>query len=386
MTLRIVVLVLGCIPDAAGFSSPVIKARLHVGSHTAGRDITRIESDECHANVGCVIDTLQRNYPTILREAPDLSMFAINVVLTHAETGSRLEGLDRYAYIFSMLRFLRNSTMTKDEVTHRVVMGSSACTGGETTIRVRWNAKLWCDLRSVLPGMPLAIDEAPNVHVDGVSTYRLNATGFVTRHELEDVEVTPPALQQAFTIFTSSWAVVGEPVGDVPAPASIGRFFGFLPALDDVRGTGSAGEPGAAPGAAADGSCGLGETLLLDETPMERAARERGEDAEKARRLRELRSPRAEKKRGGLLGALKAPRTPQSCESNYDCERPLVCCDLLVARVCCSSGMMIGAPPSLGLQPELIPVPVPVDADDGPLGGRGGAGARGGGGNGYPPL
>ena len=100
------------------FASPVIKSGpvLHVGTPAAAglsidavREMTRTESDECHANVGSVIDTLRRDYPTMLNEAPDLSMFKSNVQLTHAESGRRLEGLDQYARIFSMLRFIRAS-------------------------------------------------------------------------------------------------------------------------------------------------------------------------------------------------------------------------------------------------------------------------------------
>ena len=63
-------------------------------------------------------------------------------------------------------------------------------------------------------------------------------------------------------------------------------------------------------------------------------------------------------------------------------------CDLVVTRICCSSGQMIGAPSGrdggdLALQPSLIPVP--VDADDGGPPGVPGAGPGNyGPGNGYP--
>jgi len=384
---RLLAAYLGCMPAAAGFASPVMRAGPVLPIGTLGatglrfdqvRDATRIESDECHANVGCVIDTLRRDYPSLLREEPDLSMFTSDVELVHADSGTRLEGLDQYARLLHMLRFMRNSTLTKDEVTHRIVLGGVACTGGETTIRVRWNAKLWMhDLRTAL--MPSAAEERSNVQIDGISIYRLNATGFIFRHELESIEVTPSALQHVFKpVWT--WAVVGAPSAEVPAPAGLGaRFFASPPPLSE-NGGGSRSE-GERDGLTRTAACDGGDIATRQETPMERAARERAEDSEKVRRLSELRSPRAEEKRPGLLGSLKLPRAPESCESNYDCERPLVCCDLVVARVCCSSGHMIGAPPpSVGLQPEPVRVPV----DDGPWDGGRGAGAPGGGGNGYP--
>ena len=97
---------------------------------------------------------------------------------------------------------------------------------------------------------------------------------------------------------------------------------------------------------------------------MQRAARERAEDAEKAQRLAELRAPKSEGKTG-LFGI----SMPQPCDTSYDCERPMVCCDLLFGSVCCDSGLMIGMPEKkvgdLQLQPRAIPVPVD---DDGPPG------------------
>ena len=68
----------------------------------------------------------------------------------------------------------------------------------------------------------------------------------------------------------------------------------------------------------------------------------------------------AEAMSGGLSFLRKLKGSAAQCESNADCEQPMVCCDLLVARVCCSSGMMVGMPqPSL--QQSLIPIRVEKD-------------------------
>jgi len=50
-----------------------------------------------------------------------------------------------------------------------------------------------------------------------------------------------------------------------------------------------------------------------------------------------------------------------SCESNYDCERPEVCCDYGFRKTCCSGGGLVfnGAPKGL----EMIPVKVVADDD-----------------------
>jgi len=47
-----------------------------------------------------------------------------------------------------------------------------------------------------------------------------------------------------------------------------------------------------------------------------------------------------------------------TCESNFDCQRPQVCCDFGVTKKCCSSGSRV---PS---QQQMASVPVPVDMRD----------------------
>jgi len=95
--------------------------------------------------------------------------------------------------------------------------------------------------------------------------------------------------------------------------------------------------------------------------------------------------------KGGLLSRLlPSDLVPQTCESNFDCDNPLVCCNLGFASICCSSGMMIGPPPDASAVPQLqrqaIPIPIPVDDDtssrDRPGGGFDGVGGSAG--NGYP--
>jgi hypothetical protein len=50
-----------------------------------------------------------------------------------------------------------------------------------------------------------------------------------------------------------------------------------------------------------------------------------------------------------------------TCESNYDCARPQVCCDLGFKKMCCSSGKGIFEPQA---KMELTPVPAAVRRDD----------------------
>lgn len=51
----------------------------------------------------------------------------------------------------------------------------------------------------------------------------------------------------------------------------------------------------------------------------------------------------------------------------------MVCCDLLVASVCCNGGILVGPPPDPALQRRAIPIPVEKDSPFPP--GMGGGGA-----------
>ena len=94
--------------------------------------------------------------------------------------------------------------------------------------------------------------------------------------------------------------------------------------------------------------------MMGEETPMERAARERAEDAAKRARIEALRTPKMERRTMFGLDA------PQACESSFDCEQPLVCCDLLFTSVCCAGGMMI---PRVDPAVQYQAIPIPVERD-----------------------
>merc|ERR1719440_988948 len=179
-------------------------------------------------NLGRAIDMLRNDYPKVFTEKPDFSIFRKDIEL-HDPSGKRLTGLSQYEKVFDMLRFLRRTTMQDAQVTYRLVVA-------DERIRVRWTAKLW------MRDPALGITTTPNgdravVHLDGVSNYDLDSEGKIRKHTIEniilrgaDAEAAPMELQLA----------------------------------GPKRSRG--GEP----------------QMSAGESPMERAARERAEDAEKA--------------------------------------------------------------------------------------------------------
>jgi hypothetical protein len=62
-------------------------------------------------------------------------------------------------------------------------------------------------------------------------------------------------------------------------------------------------------------------------------------------------------KKGNLLEKIFGKSFESTCESNFDCERPEICCDFGFIKKCCRSGLPILDGSSAQLQPRLIPVP-----------------------------
>jgi len=339
-------------------------------------------------NQGRAIDMLRKDYPNVFVQKPDLSIFTSEMEL-HDPSGRRLKGLKQYEKVFDMLRFLRRTTMQDAQVTYRLVVV-------DERIRVRWTAKVW--LRDPALGLTkMANGEPIVVHLDGVSNYDLDAEGKIYKHTIDNIIMNGPAMAEPVQL-AFAWPSLGLATPELALPTA-----GFLRPLDATQGwtpppqlkaffappaaEGSARtratQPIAAQPAKRRGGAPQAMAAPGDETPMERAARERAEDAAKAAQLASMRAP-AEEKKEGLFGMTM----PQPCDTSYDCERPDVCCDLLFGSFCCSSGLMIPQKsPEASLQRQAIPIPVEADNGGGNAprypGGNGGGNGGGGGGGAY---
>ena len=266
--------------------------------------------NEYQLNMGKAIDSIRRDYPLLLTHEPDLSIFTEDIQLFDS-SGKRLSGLSQYSRIFSALRFVRRAAMSDSEVTYRLVVSDG-------TIRVRWCAKLW--MRSVLPGLG---SEPPMVQLDGVSVYELDDEGMVRLHKLESIILTPSVEQPSPVSLTFAW-----PHADLAVPELARPFFRAVNAAAEGHAREGLVVEGLAVEAVAEHSAGAWSTRRAPppqasasddagrETPMERAARERGEMAQEAQQRQELRT-RDEKKSstfGGFsISVRPRPRSPLRC-------------------------------------------------------------------------
>ncbi len=99
------------------------------------------------------------------------------------------------------------------------------------------------------------------------------------------------------------------------------------------------------------------EFLEIEKQVAEMAVEQQKKAAAEALELERQRQQ--EENAGGFFGKLFGNVLKDTCESNYDCERPEVCCDFGIKKMCCSSGQFItNGPRSREGELALIPVPI----------------------------
>jgi len=71
------------------------------------------------------------------------------------------------------------------------------------------------------------------------------------------------------------------------------------------------------------------------------------------------------KKEDGFLSKIFGGALKNGCESNFDCERPQVCCDVGFKKICCANGLgIVDGRPVESYERGLLRVPLPNDNID----------------------
>lgn len=107
------------------------------------------------------------------------------------------------------------------------------------------------------------------------------------------------------------------------------------------------------------------QTAKAEEMRLSRAAAESAAASSKSRRGRQSSGAATEDSDNFFATIAKSLLGEDTCESNFDCARPQVCCDLGFKKMCCSSGKGIFEP-----QQQLEMIPVQVVAGNGSGGGQ----------------
>jgi hypothetical protein len=350
------------------------------------------EQREFEMALGRAMDTLRTDYPDMLTKTPDFSIFDENLEVVDP-TGVTLHSLASYRTSFKFLHMIINFFYCPEEsgLTFRIVYDCA-----RKNIRISWNSVL--TPRSIYGGIK------NKIHVDGISVYEFDRqTGLINRHRVEHLLLNDAPVQAPQGVFhaiavEAKAGLIGPDTEGIPVFID-GRnnVFEFRGNSDDLFGN--------LMGKTSPSSSSLFSTSTTtpngDDQDQPLFDQEAFDNKNKSRlrfglppitpdefvrieaETRALESAQRQKAatisanemakpkpKGNMMGKLFGNLLENSCESNYDCEQPEVCCDLGIKKICCSSGMRIfdGAPQ------QLQKIPLRVIADDGDYPQQGGPG------------
>lgn len=327
-----------------------------------------MSQQEYELMLGKAMDTLRHDYPDILESDPDFSIYADNIEVVDP-SGVTLHNIKDYKASFQFLHALIRFFYcpSESELTFRLIYDCA-----RKNIRVSWNALLIP--RAIYGGL------MNELHVDGISVYELDRTsGLITQHRVErllinDQPVQPPqgifqALAREATVGPEgvpAWNIQENSVfefqtnhflANLSKPTSI--LFSNDSSDDNVQDNFHPlfnrekfdaknnyrkrfGLPPITP-----------EEFVRIEAEVQELAMAQRQKADAMSSDSAAEMAKSAKGKNGLFGKFLGNILEDTCESNYDCERPEVCCDLGFKRMCCRSGLGVfnGAPERMRLEP-----------------------------------
>ena len=343
---------------------------------------------EFDLSVGRALDALRRDYPTILTKQLDYSIYSDDIHVVDP-SGVTLHGVQTYKNSFRILQALIKVVYcpNRSGLTFRMCYDKA-----RQNIRVHWNAH-------VLPRFSFTtMNRRKPLYVDGISVYELDKkTGLIVQHRIEHIlmnnqPVRPEegvfaALEQAHTMSVPSFAKQHMPViagGQGTASNNNNLMLEFRPWQD--RSVSSlfamVQEQDGGDGAAAALNP-MDKYPDLDWQALESKNKSRQKfglqpvtpeefieleaqvaDLAQEQLIRQQQQLQAMKKaeaaaKPNFLQQLFGQVLQDTCESNFDCERPMVCCDFGLKKMCCASGL-----PVVNGPPQYATVPVPQGIED----------------------
>lgn len=295
-------------------------------------------------------------------------------------SGFTLHGIQNYKQAFNLVHGIINVFYCPEKslLTFRIVYDCA-----RHNIRVSWNSEVIP--KAIFGGVKTAL------HVDGISVYELDDAGKVVQHRVEHLLINNMPVETERGIFhaltTCADPEYGSPVfcGGDDDPCIVN----FQPSSPSriSRKSIFAGDDTVTLGALSTSSSGAdrgNEHPGLDWEAMENKNRSRKkfglkpltpeefleiEEQVQEMQIQELTKhkamhdatevPAPKKKKNAFLSNLFGEVFEDTCESNFDCKRPQICCDFGFKKMCCSSGAMVGH------SQERQPVRIPIQKEDG---------------------
>lgn len=337
------------------------------------------EQREFELMLGKALDTLRSDYPDMLTKDPDFSIYHSQIEAVDPK-GITLHTLNSYKTSFQFLHMIINLFYSPDDssLTFRLVYDCA-----RKSIRVSWNAIL----------IPRMGGVSKRLHVDGISVYEFERkSGLINQHRVEHLLINDAPVEAPQGIFSAikNHAMAGPDADGIPvwsidgkitnvmefkqSPKMIGMGMSSLFSSSETTADGDFQHPlfdrkafnsknasrkkFGIPPLTPDEFVKIQAEVKAMETVQEQKQKTANKDAEDAKEKENQRS---------LLSKMFGNVMKNTCESNDECERPEVCCDLGFKKFCCSSGMRV-----FDVPPNLQKIPIRVIADDGRLTPRGG--------------
>jgi hypothetical protein len=295
-------------------------------------------------------------------------------------SGFTLNGLGNYKQAFALVQGIINVFYCPEKslLTFRIIYDCA-----RNNIRVSWNSEV----------VPKAIfgGVKTTLHVDGISVYELDREGKVIQHRVEHLMINDMHVETEKGIFDALKVKCADEDCGMPVfyrsedDHFTARFQAFpslkkSSSLFDVEtsstalmalSTSSSGEGSEPPGLDTDAMDRKNQSRkkfglkpLTPEEFMEIEAQVKELQTLELSKQQAMISdatevPQKKQKKGGFLSSLFGEVFEDTCESNFDCKRPEICCDFGFKKQCCSSGAMVGK------SQQQQPVRIPITKDDG---------------------
>ena len=334
---------------------------------------------ELEMAIGKAADTLRNDYPNMLITCPSYDIYDPDIELVDP-SGVTLHGLTNYKRTFGILRaiiqFLYSTEMSG--LTFRLLYDYAT-----KSIRVTWHA--------VLIPKPIYGGYARRVHIDGISVYEIDReTGLICKHRLEQACMNNIPVQYPQGIWDALHTELVEPHG-IPVGIPGGGYCRISSDLSlnqmTVFQTVASRSSNVSDGEADGNALGKDHEDSLEQLERKNTSRakfglkplsmeefqelqQQVQVQDRQQRLKLVQQQQQQSvsypsdaktgfpgmKMDNLLDKIFAGVIPDKCESNDDCERPLVCCDFIFKKVCCASGVPVGF--NAAMRPAMVPVPV----------------------------
>jgi len=333
--------------------------------HLCDGELDKKESFELH--VGRALDTLRSDYPGILTQNPNFNIYDPTIEFVDP-SGVKVHGLRQYKGAFTLLHALIQVIYcpSRSSISYRMCYDKA-----RQNIRVSWNAQVVP--REIFGGV------RTTAHVDGISVYEFDrGSGNITQHRIErllwdDREVMP---KEGVIAQLRKEHAVTVPTFNAEDPSSSMMTLHFemrnplmgrnskspLFALEATGGDPDNKYPDLDLDALESKNKSRKKFGLKPLTPeefIELEAQVRQLDIQqRAAQAQQSTEAQPQPQKASFLDKMLGNVLPKdTCETNWDCERPEICCDFGFQKRCCSSGSLVHSG-KMQRQPVLVPVPI----------------------------